>query len=262
MSLMMIAMLSVANGYRIHRSGAAAMAEQFNDKLLAEQVKANPDLQEQLNSMISDSDPRRWLLSENRNGDSKAMKSLLLMLNPTAAFNFVGLAKVAAKGKRMATERIPVVMQSGEAFVQLAQDCIDEGCPLMTVEELLLELKAEKNPSAEIDKTIGELEKKLDESKSSRKDVEKLLEGIAKQVEASSEAKADTALDGIEDLVQGCIDEGCPIYTVEELLARLQKVASPSAELKTTIEALDKRAKEIIVDQQELEKIVAFVSKR
>jgi hypothetical protein len=65
-------------------------------------------------------------------------------------------------------------------FEETAFFCLEEGCPVDTVEDLLAELKLEKDPSAEMMKTINALEALLADPNASKTDMEKWVAAAAR----------------------------------------------------------------------------------
>ena len=64
---------------------------------------------------------------------------------------------------------------------EAAADCLEEGCEIGTVESLLEQMKAEKNPSTKMLMTIKRLEVLIKSPEDNASDIEKLVSAAARQ---------------------------------------------------------------------------------
>jgi DNA repair exonuclease SbcCD ATPase subunit len=171
------------------------------------------------------------------------------------------LVEDVARGKtvldvpEVSTRRTVPVMNhiAGEShpYETLAETCLVEGCPILTVEELLLQLRAEKDQDVEMVKTINEMESYLEERKAGRSQVEKLVE----QVSASATADASYG-----ELARECLQEGCPIDTVAYLLLELKALENPVSQITDLIHQLEEAMNETHSKQKQVERLVEVVA--
>ena len=63
---------------------------------------------------------------------------------------------------------------------EAAADCLEEGCEIGTVESLLEQMKAEKNPSTKMLMTIKRLEVLIKSPEDNASDIEKLVSAAAR----------------------------------------------------------------------------------
>merc|ERR1719337_816746 len=65
-------------------------------------------------------------------------------------------------------------------YQDAAAACLEDGCSLDTVEDLLAELKAEKNPTAEFMKTINDLEALIGSPNADKNAIEKIVSAASR----------------------------------------------------------------------------------
>ena len=65
-------------------------------------------------------------------------------------------------------------------YEEVAEACIEDGCSLDTVEDLLSELKATANPSKNVKATIAQLEKLILSPEDNKNDIKKLVAAAAR----------------------------------------------------------------------------------
>ena len=65
-------------------------------------------------------------------------------------------------------------------YTEVAESCLEEGCPLETVEELILKLKAEKNPSAAMVSAINSLQSLVASPDANKNEIEKIVASAAR----------------------------------------------------------------------------------
>jgi len=134
--------------------------------------------------------------------------------------------------------------------MDLASDCLKQGCPVDSVSNLLEHLKAVKNPSAEVVKSMEELEKLLAASKPDKNELERVVGDMLASF--SAEAPPMSAM----DLASDCLKKGCPVDSVSNLLEHLKAVPNPSAEVLKSMKALEELLASSKPDKNELEKVV------
>jgi hypothetical protein len=150
--------------------------------------------------------------------------------------------------------------------LKAAQSCLDGGCSVDTVGELLAVLKADEDPDAQVSQTIAQLEKLLGEPEANKNDIQKVIEAaasiFAEAASSFSVAKSEGSGLGYTgepskkiiygdmvfkpspvskmQIAQDCLDAGCPVDTVEELLATLKTIDNSDLEVSATINDLEK----------------------
>lgn len=93
-----------------------------------------------------------------------------------SALRFAGFLLAPLAPRVHALRTLAPVMGYEEA----AMECLEEGCSVDTVESLLSELKATKQPGAELVKTINQLESLLKEPEANKSEIEKIVGAAAR----------------------------------------------------------------------------------
>merc|ERR1719473_1306365 len=96
----------------------------------------------------------------------------------------VGLLVAAAQGFLLAplVARTPPVRFVAPimGYEEVAAECLEEGCSVDTVHDLLTELKATRNPSTDIIETINKLESLLLKPEANKNEIEKIVASAAR----------------------------------------------------------------------------------
>merc|ERR1719262_1233612 len=100
------------------------------------------------------------------------LRVMMLVVALAVAQGFL-LAPLAARPT--AARALTPVMGYEEAAIE----CLEEGCSVDTVESLLAELKATKQPDAQLIKTINQLETLLKAPDANKSEIEKIVSAAA-----------------------------------------------------------------------------------
>jgi len=186
-------------------------------------------------------------LKAEPNPSAEVLKSMneLEDLLASSSPNKNDLERVVTDMNRMFSIRAPTM-----SAMDLASDCLKQGCPVDSVSNLLEHLKAVPNPSAEVVKSMEELEELLAASKPDKNELERVVRDMLGSF--SAEAPPMSAM----DLASDCLKEGCPVDLVANLLEHLKAVPSPSAEVATSIDELEKLLARTSPDKNALERVV------
>jgi len=171
-----------------------------------------------------------------------------------------------------------VMWAPARATVDLAANCLEEGCSVGIVGDLLEQLKSEENPTAEVLKAIAALENELAPSASppNKNELDNIVGNLVSYFSGvdhgsslsysqppkafSPEPAVWVPSKGTVDLAENCLNEGCPVDMVSELLSQLKAEKSPSAEVLELMAVLEKLlapvAKGEPPNKNEIEKVV------
>jgi hypothetical protein len=171
-----------------------------------------------------------------------------------------------------------VMWAPARATIDLAGNCLEEGCPVGIVGDLLEQLKAEKNPTAEVLKTIAALEKELAPSSSppNKNELDNIVGNLVTYFSGVDHGMTLSYSQGpatfspapkiwipskaTVDLAENCLNEGCPVDMVSELLSQLKTEENPSAEVLELMAVLEKLLAPVASgeapNKNEIEKVV------
>jgi len=164
-----------------------------------------------------------------------------------------------------------VMWAPARATVDLANNCLEEGCPVGIVGDLLEQLKAEENPTAEVLKAIAALENELAPSASppNKNELDNIVGNLVSyfsgvdhgsSLSYSQPPNAFSPQPAFWDLAENCLNEGCPVDMVSELLSQLKAEKSPSSKVLELMAVLEKLlapvAKGEPPNKNEIEKVV------
>jgi hypothetical protein len=158
------------------------------------------------------------------------------------------ISKVATPATSVRRARLPRMN-----VFDLAVSCLEDGCPIDEVSNVVVQLKAINNPNPEIVTAIKDLEKLLVADKPNKNAMASVLGGMVNSftVIDSSTLPATAYSVGSEDefgwrpqkatidLASDCLDEGCPVDLVSDLVAQLKAEKNSSPESQKIIEELE-----------------------
>merc|ERR1711972_1033732 len=144
-------------------------------------------------------------------------------------------------------------LEKAKKYEKAAENCLEEGCPVLSVENLLLELKATNAADPAI---LAELEQELTFRKKWRSESEKLVEAVASGTMVPAAMATNP-----QGLAEQCLEEGCPVLTLEELLIQLKAGDNSDAEVLNIIKSMEANLEQTKASQSEIEKMVEKVSR-
>lgn len=177
----------------------------------------------------------------------KALALLLLAFGPTDAFS-------PASGR--IGQASSVRMSATTGYERLAETCLVHGCPDSMVEELIFDLGVQnkQHPDPQVVDKIERLQKLLDEAETERSGIKKLVKRVARGENFVLLPKAKQA-------ANDCIGEGCPTYSVEELIDELKVEENPNEHVRSAIEKFEGVVKRTKQRQSDIEFLVADIAK-
>jgi hypothetical protein len=176
---------------------------------------------------------------------SESLATLLLHMQPSLNAGFRAARPAASN------VRTPIMRSTYD----VASDCLDEGCPTDAVENLLAQLKKERQTSPEVVFIMKQLESLKQMEKPNKNEMESLVGNLLGTFSAtdgsplgfSGEAtKAEWASKYFNtipkttvDLAEDCLEKGCPVDLTSELLEKLKAEENPGEEAAKAIKQLE-----------------------
>jgi hypothetical protein len=158
-------------------------------------------------------------------------------------------------------------------LMDLATACLEDGCPTDDVSNLVAELKAVKSPSPEIVTTIKDLEKLLVEDTPNKNAMASVLESMVESFSVVSDVPGQAYSVKSDDefvwrpqkatieLASNCLDEGCPVDLVADLVAQLKAEKNPSPESQEIVKQLEALLAMDAPNKNALSQLVTAVAK-
>jgi hypothetical protein len=156
-------------------------------------------------------------------------------------------------------------------YKTLALDCLEEGCPVDMVSDLVTKLQNETNPDPELAQVTQELEQLLSTDDADQNVIAEVVAQVAKNQTASNgllhvlgsgiNGARDANVNDYRDLAVDCLEEGCPVDMISELVSQLKAYENPDPELAQLIQDLEEALMSDDADQNSLAKLVAAVAK-
>merc|ERR1712187_206646 len=121
----------------------------------------------------------------------------------------------------------------------LAEECLEEGCSIFAVNELVAQLKNQKS-NPQIEEAIQLLEKEVLGYYVDQKQVNELVSAVSTRMPnvADTISDVDDVLQ-LSNAVTTCLEDGCSIPTVEDLVAKYKAQNIPDEGLANKIEQLE-----------------------
>jgi DNA-binding transcriptional regulator GbsR (MarR family) len=163
------------------------------------------------------------------------------------ATNSLGQHAEALTSRTRFGARTPVM--EDDFYGRLASNCLEDGCSTQSVEYLVSALKGKKDATKEEKEMIKELEMLIGKPEDNKNALEKLVGQVASVFSAPSQMQS----------AQNCLDGGCSVETVEELLAVLKADEDPDEQVVKIIAQLEKLLETPEANKNDIEVLVKDV---
>jgi hypothetical protein len=176
---------------------------------------------------------------------AKSLASFLLATNPRLMNTRLnqGLARPPF---RVGSQTMDGALKPDTTAMGMASNCLDAGCPVDLVNDLLTHLKASQDPSPAVVDAIKDLEAQLGSETPDKNKLTDIVDYVSRTFERT------TAM----DMASNCLDEDCAIDLVGDLVAHLKAVKDPSPEVLKVMQDLESQLASDKPDNNVLEKLV------
>jgi hypothetical protein len=129
--------------------------------------------------------------------------------------------------------------------VDLAASCLEDGCPLDEVSQLVADLEAVKDPTPEVVEAIKELTQILPSGRPNKNAMANVPEGMVQSgtvIDKKTQKARERALErkATIDAASDCLKGGCPVDLVLELTAKLKAEKNQSKRSQKIIKRLER----------------------